>query len=254
VKKVVEGGTTPQGGWSFTVKDSQNQQVTTFTLPENGNYEKTISGLTPGETYTVTETNVLGPGWSTTWQVEGGSSGSGQSASLSAPGTITFTNTYTPVCEGCTERTVTRKGTYEQGGKTKDYAYTVTSSATCAVVNGEVQTTYTYTVQRVEGPEISHFDVVVPSCITKNDIISSNPSYSSLGQDGSCKNCSVWSNVIKWEWKKSWGDEKTFTITIKGQSTGEGHAIVKTSDNVSDTNTCNAGCLLFQGVCAPACE
>ena len=98
VKKVVEGGTTPQGGWSFTVKDSQNQQVTTFTLPENGNYEKTISGLTPGETYTVTETNVLGSGWSTIWQVEGGSSGSGQSASLSAPGTITFTNTYTAGC------------------------------------------------------------------------------------------------------------------------------------------------------------
>jgi len=122
VKKVVEGGTTPQGGWSFTVKDSQNQQVTTFTLPENGNYEKTISGLTPGETYTVTETNVLGSGWSTIWQVEGGSSGSGQSASLSAPGTITFTNTYTPA--QITVKKVVEGGTTPQGG----WSFTVKDS------------------------------------------------------------------------------------------------------------------------------
>jgi len=151
-------------------------------------------------------------------------------------------------------RTVTKDGWYKVGHNWKYYKYTVTSSATCEVVNGEVRTTYQYTVKRFSGPGISHFDVVVPQCVNQSDIISSDPNYSSFGQDGSCKNCSVWSNVIKWEWKKSWGDEQTFTITIKGQSTGEGYAIVKTSHNFSDTNTCDEGCLLFQGVCAPACE
>jgi|GEM_PF-5759118 len=231
----------PLANFDYAVSASEDGWTVTFTNQSQGIENSYLWGF--GDGNTSTEENPVhtydeAGEYTVTLNVSNRCGEDEISSSLQfAVTTPTPEPTPTPSCIECTERTITKEGKYQVGWQTKSYKYTVTSKATC---NNDGSITYTYTISKWSGPNISHFDIIIPNCIKKEDIISSNPRYSEFGQDGSCNI----SKAIKWNWGKNWGDSKTLTIKIKGQSTSNGQVLIK------------AGllCLSFEGVCAPSCQ
>lgn len=154
----------------------------------------------------------------------------------------------TPVsaCEGCTRRWCSVR--FGEGGV--DITYRVESSATCKVLSGEPRTTYTYKVSVTgSGPGPLYFEVVLPACTTASDILSANPSYGHFGPDLPC--VPTGENVVTWWWYPEYGGEKTFVLTVRGRSEGDGQFHLRLEDPLPPPYS--RDCLGFVG-CAPSCE
>ena len=129
--------------------------------------------------------------------------------------------------------------------------YTVISSTTCVIESGQPYTVYSYTVRReLSGvAEIVYFEVLLPDCtppVTQSDIIYASPQYDYFGRD---TECSIAGNVIRWEWREEYGNEKTFILTVKGNSTDGGSVLLRVG-HPDESERCRR----FDEVCAPSCD